>query len=199
MIQLQGYNCNGLPIAILDNFYNENEYNSILNELIHLTPSLIEPVPELAGYHADGSPKKKNLSMFIDHIYGENRSQSAILTSNRKIFSKELVDKLIDFNIFFKYLRIVDTDSTLISYYTDEGKYDKHFDMSLITAVSWFYKEPKSFTGGDLVIEDQVKIECIKNRVVIFPSILEHMVETVKSMQDNMGRYTVSQFATKNF
>ena len=197
-MQIQCHLCRDLPVVIIDNLYCDESYDSMLEELVSLKPQLIDPVPELSGQHPDGSFKKINKSIFLDDIY-QNRSDSCILTENRKLFSDEVVYKLIESHKFFKYLDISNSDSTLVSYYTNNGRYDKHLDLAVLTSLTWLYQEPKGFTGGDLIIEDMIKIECIKNRTVVFPSILEHQVEPVYTLNNSNGRYTISQFITLDF
>ena len=68
--------------------------------------------------------------------------------------------------------------------------YKKHIDSTTITAISYFHDIPKTFTGGDLVIESRLHIPCLNNSLVIFPSILWHEVTPV----EGTGRYAMSQF-----
>ena len=47
-------------------------------------------------------------------------------------------------------------------------------------------------------MEKELKIECLYNRFVIFPSILVHEVEPVsmthEQVEKNSGRYSITQF-----
>ena len=196
-MKLQYYEYQNLPIVIIDNYYSEKAYNNILQELNFLQNQLLDPSVEIASYDNEGNSNKKNKSIFLDDVY-KDRSISHILTENRKLFSNEMCNILTEKNIFFRYCDILDSDSTLVSYYEDQDYYKPHFDHATISALSWFYNEPRGFTGGDLKIEDSFLIECVKNRIAIFPSILQHSVTTVTNNKKGMGRFTISQFACVN-
>jgi Rps23 Pro-64 3,4-dihydroxylase Tpa1-like proline 4-hydroxylase len=186
-----------LPVIIIDNFYTEEECESIWQELCFLNSGnkLLESDKTGSATDDDGNILKKNKGIFLDQAY-KIRKFSSILTLNRKIFevSNDLSEKIS----FFKYLKNSNYDATLIQYYENSDYYKLHEDESLITALTWFFKKPKSFTGGNLIFEDNSKIDCEYNRIVIFPSIIKHGVENVNLSSDlhnqNLGRYSISQF-----
>ena len=69
----------------------------------------------------------------------------------------------------------------------------------MYTAVTWFFKEPKSFSGGNFYFADYgIKIEVQNNMAVIFPSFVKHAVDEIILEQNNdlmgYGRYAISQF-----
>ena len=73
-------------------------------------------------------------------------------------------------------------------------------DQSVITTITWFFKEPKKFIGGDLLFpnyNELVKIE--NNLTVIFPSCIHHEVIPIKMEKRftnmGLGRYSLSNFA----
>ena len=122
---------------------------------------------------------------------------SNILRENRKLWQSETVGELTKIHPFFRYLSQCNRDTTLVSYYEDSDYYLPHLDTAVVTVVSWFYKRPKKFSGGNLTIEKELTIDCEYNRTVIFPSILYHEVATVLIDEDyrnkNYGRYTITQ------
>lgn len=75
---------------------------------------------------------------------------------------------------------------------------DGHPDVAnrMLTYVYYFYREPKAFSGGELVIygEEECAIEPVNNSIVFFPSHLLHEVKTINlpSLQFADGRFTVN-------
>ena len=70
------------------------------------------------------------------------------------------------------------------------------------TALIWFYKEPKRFTGGVLTFTQSKKtVECKHNRMVLFPSYYLHAVDEVtmeyKYRGKGLGRYCLTHFYNK--
>ena len=193
---------NSLPIVIIDDFYDIRALDKIWSEIqfLSLCDQWLDPpsTGSAATIQSDGSKHylKKNKGLYLDDIY-RNRKISHILTENRKIFSSDVVEKLLDISIIFRYVQSCNSDCTLLSYYEDSDYYESHIDDSTITLVSWFFRTPKKFQGGELVFEGDIKIACEFNRTVLFPSILKHSVTTIQMDQydkmKRLGRYTITQ------
>jgi Rps23 Pro-64 3,4-dihydroxylase Tpa1-like proline 4-hydroxylase len=69
------------------------------------------------------------------------------------------------------------------------------------TMLIWFFKEPKKFKGGDLILNDfETAFECKHNRMLLFPSHYEHSVAPISLAEEykhkGMGRYTITNFIT---
>jgi Rps23 Pro-64 3,4-dihydroxylase Tpa1-like proline 4-hydroxylase len=194
----------GLPVAIIDNFYDKDEYKRIwleLNFLLNDKERLLDPEKSGSAFEVNDDDEKvflkKNKALWLDNIYAD-RNMSYILGINRKVFWPEIAGELPKAHTFFRYLGASNGDSTLISYYENADYYDFHEDKALITCLSWFHKSPKRFSGGALYLEENVKIECKDNRLVIFPSCIKHSVEPInmpeKYENDVNGRITMTQF-----
>ena len=196
------YEIKKLPIVQIDDYYDQSECSFIWNELCFLNnrPGKLD-FPLDSGTAIDPITKKslkKNTAIFLDKIYGENRAISDILTENRKIFSENVMNELENLHSFFKYIKSTRHDTTLISYYENSDHYKPHRDEAVLTLITWFYKQPKVFTGGELIIEENLKIDCEYNRTVILPSIFLHEVLPISMKQEhlgiNYGRYAITQF-----
>ena len=196
-----------LPVIVIDQFYSNDACERIWQELCFLNngSEKLHP-PEVTGgaWKESAGTKvylKENKGLFLDEVY-KNHKISDILVETGKIFSPEIVKELIDRHIFFKYVKDSTADKTLMSYYENSDHYLPHGDVATVTFVSWFFKKPKAFEGGDLVIEEELNIECFNNRIVIFPSILSHGVTPVTISEDfsnkNCGRYAISKFISTN-
>ena len=194
---------NNLPVAIFDNFYNEEEYQRIFNELLFLNgpEKLLDPEFSGSAYDLDDNNnkiyRKKNKATFLEDVYHDRR-YSDILNINRKLFNPNIIEKLEEIDLFFRYLKISNRDTTMISYYENNDYYKFHRDDAVLTALCWFYKIPKKYFGGDLELEQNVFIESICNRLILFPSIIEHKVTDVnmdpRFLNNNNGRFTMTQF-----
>jgi predicted 2-oxoglutarate/Fe(II)-dependent dioxygenase YbiX len=77
--------------------------------------------------------------------------------------------------------------------------------MAVYTILNYFTKEPKMFTGGEIVLKShnstkEATVEIMDNRVVIITSCTLHEVKPiVSSMQNTLsgnGRYCNSAFLT---
>lgn len=190
-----------LPVAVIDEYYDNRACDRIWQELCFLnndqgkffnpseTGSALDPIT--------GIPLKRNRGIDLERVYADQLI-SNILRENKKLFRDELTDQLMEHHAFFRYLRGNPENSTLVQYYENGDHYKKHTDGAVITAITFFYQGPKSFSGGGLIFEDKLQVECGYNRTVIFPSILFHAVEPVSIdsvlLGQNFGRYSITQF-----
>jgi hypothetical protein len=195
-----------VPHIILDNVFDETELKEIWQELDFLTYSRKLLSPEVTGsafeLSATGEKlyKKQNSALFLDAMY-YNRTLSNIIHHTRKFFGKAFLQQCADQNFIFKYLQESNMDTTLLSYYENNDHYDAHHDKSAMTILTWLYKEPKAFTGGELSFSDyNYTIPLVNNRSLIFPGVTNHAVnavlmnEGVEPMK-GFGRYVITNFA----
>ena len=178
-----------LPVIYWKDFYSKEESKKIIAEIQYLEKyQVFKRSTEFGGpgtAYSNGIPLKEASGVHLDTIY-EDRSQSDILEINRKIFKSNLED----YHSVFRYISKSNKDSTKLHIYNEGDHYKDHTDDCVITCISWFYKEPKSFTGGDLILENSLHLPCLNNAMVVFPSILYHQVTPVVGA----GRYSMSQF-----
>jgi hypothetical protein len=192
-------NYSPFPFLEIENMYNENELILIWQELDFLTHPIKLHPPEETGTakNKDGIILKNNVGLFLDKIYAE-RKISNILFVNRKLFTPEITDSFSDLSFGYQEIKHTNEDRTLISYYENNSYYKPHIDNAIYTAITWFFNEPKCFTGGDFYFSDyDHKIKIKDNMTIIFPSFVKHSVDDV-SMNQNLpignGRYSMSQF-----
>jgi Rps23 Pro-64 3,4-dihydroxylase Tpa1-like proline 4-hydroxylase len=181
------------PHLIIEDFYNEDELKLIWRELDFLTsPNKLMPA------NLNGSIEANHLSIVLDQIYF-NRSISDILTINCKALSKEILDTFAELNPLLAHINLVNKNSTKIKYYENYNGYKKHQDSARFTALTYFYKEPKEFEGGDLHFNDfDYTIKLKNNMFVLFVGALWHESLPVSLKQDGHitgnGKYTMTQF-----
>lgn len=188
----------GPGIAIIEDFYDERELKLIWKELDYLNSKGKFLPPDKTGAARDtkGNIIKRNKGLFLDEYY-TNRNFSNILSVNRKIWPA--AEKLEKEHLNFRYPLSCSADATLVNYYENNDYYKRHKDVSVYTILSYFYKEPKKFSGGNLkLIDYDIEIEVKNNMVIYIPSILWHEVTPIVMEQEFLnkgyGRYCMAQF-----
>lgn len=189
---------NPFPFLQIENTYSTDELELIWQELEFLNClDKLEPPEKTGTAVEDGIPLKNNSGLFLDDIYVK-RNISNILTLNRRLFDPEILNVFSDLSFGYGSIKKTNDDTTLISYYENSNYYNPHEDVSMFTGVTWFFKEPKAFTGGNFYFSDyNLKIEVQNNMTVLFPSFVKHAVDEIVLKDDSLpghGRYCMSQF-----
>ena len=188
------------PYIIIDTYYNDAELTLIWEELNFLCyPSKLRRATAKSGgaQTPNGQLLKLNYHSYLDGLYAF-RDMSAILSINKKLFANNYEIFRQHDSWFFKNLHI-NKDNTQVGYYEENDEYKTHIDSSTITALTWLYKTPKRFTGGDLILPDyDTEIKVYNNRTFIFPSFIKHGVIPVSMKEQHRntksGRFCISQF-----
>ena len=186
------------PHLIIKNFYNEDELKLIWEELTFYT----KPNKLLDAKDYGGAVKFTNAkALALDLVYdGKYRALSNILTVNRKIFSDELLLAFSNLHDCCNIAQHVNYDCTKVRYYHDGEYYEPHTDRSIqFLGFTYFYKEPKKFTGGELYFPKyDYEFDCENNSLIMFPGWVEHGVTEVKIQDsdyyDGQGRYAITSF-----
>lgn len=183
--------------------FTKEQLNEIWKELDFLTQKDIMEDPEHTGSAVDeeGNPVKKNHGIWIEKAFSDLESSALYSNSMKMLLSEDIVESLQSINPLHVMYKSINDDSMLLSYYENGGGYDMHTDASAYTATTYFFKEPRSFSGGEIVFQnnDEAYEQDIENNMtIIFPSAWWHQVNTV-SMEDDQefsgnGRYCLSTF-----
>ena len=198
-MKIKNYN-EPFPYIVIDDYYERNELEYIWEELDFLShPNKLKRATKRSGGASDNDGKllKRNFHRYLDGIYVE-RELSNILTVNRKLFEDDC--KLFRQHPHWFFQNVVfDADYTQVGYYEDNDEYGQHYDCATATSLTWLYREPKRFTGGDLFLgHEKIKIDCVNNRTLIFPSMIRHSVNKIQMEREHqnkrLGRYAISQF-----
>ena len=186
------------PYILIDDFYNQSELDGIWEELDYLChpKRMGRSSIERGAATMDGQSLKNAWDMFLDCFF-TSRDFSNILEINRKLIDQEIFKKHPHW--LFNHVSALNEDNTLIMYYENNDEYKPHRDLARLTCLTWFYREPKKFTGGNLRFPRfDMEIECKHNRVIVFPSSIQHGVDKVgmeeKDMGKKLGRFTMTQF-----
>ena len=190
-------NTDPFPFLIIEDLYTEDELTLIWQELdYYQSNSYILNANTNPSLSEDGKERTKKQGNFVDNVF-QKREYSNILCLSRKLFQPGLIVNS-DHIKELKYLR-PDIDHSLLSYYDDGAYYLPHHDNTVVSIISWLWKEPKRFEGGDFVFEDyKLTIKCKHNSAVAFPGTTLHGVTPI-TMEDQykdegLGRYSLSHF-----
>jgi Rps23 Pro-64 3,4-dihydroxylase Tpa1-like proline 4-hydroxylase len=176
-----------MDYLVMDTFYNEQELKLIEEEILALKPYGIS-----AKHTGTEEDLKSGSGLFLDDMFSKYREVSKILTLNRKIFSDDVFNEAIKLNAFFGHLKHCNFDATLLNYYTDGQEYKPHSDRAVLSALTFF--GVGSFTGGDFCFTKQNKIIPFKhNRLVLFPSCMQHQALPIATKDDSY-RVSIAQF-----
>ena len=185
------------PHAIFRNFYDNHELGLIWEELNFYTrPNKLLDVEEYAGVVGFTNAR----AIILDDVYDNNRSISNILTVNRKIFNEETLEIFSNISDCCSLARDCNWDVTKVRYYHNGEYYKPHIDKAMpFLAFSYFHKQPKRFTGGELVFPKyDYSFDCDDNSLIIFPGWVEHGVNEVSIQNsdyyDGYGRYAITSF-----
>ena len=193
------------PYLIIDNWYTPEEEKKIWKELDFITQTdvMLKPTDPRAhaAHDSEEKPLAKHFKIFLGELYTtEGRKYSHILQLLSKQKTKKFVTEIVKNALpdHSSYFEKCNSANCLISYYEDGDYYKSHFDVVNYTTFVWLYKEPKNFTGGNLVLTGPNEtVECINNRLLLIPSFYYHAVTEVNqnsSSKVGYGRYCISTF-----
>jgi hypothetical protein len=192
------------PHAIIRNFYTEKELSLIWRELdFYTSPEKLMSAIKMGGATdtLTRMPLPKHYGVDLDSIHINRREMSDILTVNRKVFDTSITDTLAKLSPLVWDIKQVDIDFTKIKYYEDGEYYKSHRDQARFTFLTYLYKEPKAFTGGDLYFEEFNYTIPIENNMVVFmKGCIKHASTDIKMTShigekcSGHGKYTITQF-----
>ena len=188
------------PHVLIEDVYTFNELNLIWRELDFLTDSHKLNTPDKVGAAKDldtGQILKMNGSLWLEDVFKDPK-YSDIVSTNKKIYDNFEIIFREHPDWFFQNVNI-NFEGTLISYYEDSDYYKPHEDNATVTCLTWFYKEPKKFNGGNLHFPHyNLTIKVKTNTAILFPSCITHAVDPVKMDRKDIGkkkgRYCMTQF-----
>lgn len=201
------YIADGIDAVVIDNFYTEDQLNEIGDELKFLTkPSIMQEDKDKleAAVDLDGNFITTKAGVWVDTVFRDWKHSALISHPMTNFSKKETTDKIISYNSLFSLFYHCNVRNHLLSYYENSGYYSKHVDAAVFTVLSYFYKEPKKFSGGDITLHNRdntkkANIEIKNNRVVIIPSCTVHEVEKIEMTSKKLsgeGRYCCAIFLT---
>lgn len=193
-MEIQYQEINKLPVLVIKDAMDEIQISYVQRTLRSFnTNELLAPSETGTAWKLNGFEKKSNHGVFLDLMF-ENRGMCPLFAAFDGFYSKNL-ENFVGYHPLFE--AITPDYGCLLSYYKNRDYYDTHIDRNQITSLYWYNEEPRSFEGGDLVLNEETTIEFERNTMVIFPGILKHEVTPVlMNTEDDgtNGRWCVSCF-----
>lgn len=194
------------PHVIIKNVYSDNELRLIWRELDFLTEKYkFKPGSEdgSSGVSLTGINSSQNFGLTLDEVYLD-RQISDILTVTSKLADDLYVNKICEVSPLVGHLKLCNSVCTKVKYYENNNYYRGHRDIARFSFLTYLFKQPKQFTGGDLYFDDyDYTIELENNMTVFFVGSIVHSSKEVKLNSDVQpwtggGKYCITQFVDHN-
>jgi len=184
------------PHIILEDFYDEVEYNDVWNEIMFLIPKMRAPDKTgTAMNNKKGMPLKKGVGVFLETFY-QDLEDSNIFNATKKIHRIPILEEIASCDFVYAPYKAVNRTAMLVQIYRNGDSYLPHSDASLYTSVTLIHKEPKQYSGGEFYFSDSDYVcELQNNQTLIFPSVIRHGVSEVKMLSNEPqdARFTITQ------
>jgi Rps23 Pro-64 3,4-dihydroxylase Tpa1-like proline 4-hydroxylase len=184
--------------------YTDKELDLIWQELDFLTyaSKLDDPGVYMGAKDSSGNYLSNAKALVLDTVY-QKREYSNILTVNRKLFTGGFTQVFSEISPDLKFVPQVNSDNTKIRYYQNGEFYKPHTDYYFpALSFSYFYREPKQFSGGQLVFPSHnYEFDCSHNSMILIPGYVEHGVNEIKTEEtpySGHSRYCMTQFLYHN-
>jgi len=185
------------PHLIIEGFYNPEELELIWEELAFYTkPDKLLTAKDFGGVVG----KTNSRALFLDKVYKGHRKLSNILTVTRKVYDGNILESFAKLHDCCGLAPLTNNDCTKVRYYHNGEHYEPHVDSSMYFLIfTYFNKEPKKFSGGELYFPKyDYEFSCNNNSLIIFPAWVAHGVREVKiensNYYDGWGRYSITHF-----
>ena len=189
---------------LIDETFDEDELTKIWEDIENVqAKQLFEYPSEKNSAYTTATDEpiflKQNSGVFLDPLVDNGIVKYIPEIASKLFWAKGLTDILVDIHPALSIFSSLNYSRSLLSYYSNTDHYKPHTDNAVFTILTWLYKEPKSWTGGDLILNNwDITIEPKHNRSLVIPSSFTHEVTPVKMMPGSdattMGRYCISQF-----
>lgn len=196
-MKFKTHEINGYKIAIIENFFDDLEFEDIVKELNFLNhPTKLFPPTE--EDIVDDSLIKNCFENVIDSFYrADNRHVSNILKHTHKLWDDKITTPLQNISEYYRFVKDCNNDSTVVSYFEDRSYYKPHFDKSVVTTITPYFETPKKFEGGNIIINNSLKLELINNHTIVIPSIFKWEITEVsipaEHIETGAGLYLIRQ------
>lgn len=184
-----------IQVVVIKNFLNKQEYREVFDEIgIYLKVNLInydDPISGTAilnGEHL--AQEKESLYLFENSVYPKYYKK--FFVEIKKMCENKSL------SIYYRSLAFSNQDFSWFAKCSNQHEYKSHIDFNLFTQLYYIHKEPKKFTGGDLVFDDfDYTIPYENNMMILFPGYLSHSVtkvESSKKLKSNECRFVFTTF-----
>ena len=181
-----------VPYVVIDNFLGTIANRELLIEIQNNENRLQAAEIINYGVREVDSEFRKNVTWWLDDV--DDATLSITSKINRCFFNKNLVivvEKIPE--LLHLAGSMSRSHNMVISRYAESDFYKWHVDVGGHVTWNYFcYQTPRKFTGGDFVLSNAlyeeertktVTVDCVNDRMVIFPSCYQHCVTPVESNQ----------------
>lgn len=179
------------PHIIIEDHFNDDEYNLIWREIKFLSDKLKKPEQYSAAKDIEGNYLTNSLALSLDSSYNDRNISDILSIFYNKIFlDMNFIERIVSENEYWNCIKYSNSDYTKLRKYFPSSRYNKHIDPWVNALVSTTFQEVDG-SGGDLFFPNHSYIiECKDNQTVIFPGWVAHEVTTV----NNYDRYAITKF-----
>ena len=190
------------PFLVVDDFYNQDEQKLIWDELELHSDKFVRGGGGVAKDET-GFDLASLKRFSLDRLYEGHRQDSNILSVYGKVCSEDVKKAYRETTPSSRTFESTNNDATIVNYYESADDYKEHADVFMHSCLIFFYKQPKKFTGGNLIFtQPNATVECVHNRMILFPSYYLHKITEVKMekqyINKGLGRYSMAHFYTYN-
>lgn len=194
---------------MIDNFLSDDDANLILEEAISLKDNYTQGT---VGDNYDGGKRKvilkykKNSHLNLDVFIGDNPGKLKMVTllKSNLLMNAQVNILLRKGHLIFSIIPLATSFKFLLQRWVNGDNLIWHQDLLIsksserIVSMNYYVnKVPKKFTGGKLCFRSDDIVQYVEpkhNRLVIFPSDIEHSVTIVKTESTNLAdhRYSIT-------
>jgi len=196
---------NNMDALVIDNWYSETELKKVFTEMDYYMNNGLDNLIHSENDKSTAKDIKTGKSLAKTYrFYVEPNIYSVLYKYNTKYMHKEFKSMVESELSFGGFMTNTKQNSMMVNYYENDKYYKSHRDVSVITQLTWIYREPKMFRGGDLIFTQMDEtVECINNRTVFFPGFYNHEItevhmneewETEYKDKNYYGRFSIANF-----
>ena len=189
------------PVVMIDDLFTEEQLAECWATVDSFRiKDLMPPLQTQSAEDEEGRPLKQNRGFFLNHLYQGHPQLNRFNNVFREVYA-EVCKETQKLHPAFDVTRTYEPNDRLdylLSYYGNSDHYLPHRDASTVTNLVWLARDESKFEGGNLLIQNEYKIEFKHNRMVLFPGYTLHQVGPVtmdeKDAEAGLGRYVFSVF-----
>jgi Rps23 Pro-64 3,4-dihydroxylase Tpa1-like proline 4-hydroxylase len=184
-----------VPYMVIDNFLGVKNNNHLLTMIAAVEDKMIDAEIIDHGTRRIDHGFRKNLNLWLDTFDNDTVGMMSVFTE--KFFHPDIeqaVSKIPELSHFVgAHSR---NYNMILSRYHSSDFYKWHTDGGGHVTWNYFcYQTPKQFAGGDFALSnglyqqerpETTTIECVNDRLVIFPAMYQHSVTAVAA-EDNLN------------
>jgi hypothetical protein len=186
--------------ALIDQTYNELELKTIWSAIDHIQAQGLMQNPHDTGSAVDprtGQVIKRNRSVFLDDLDPPDQQPDIRPMIANVWRDRDLIQNLSELHPCYSLINMINYSTSLLSYYEDSEHYPAHRDLSVFTILTWLWREPKSWQGGEICLPEFDLVHTVENnQSMIFPGSYLHEARApvMTTSLPGRGRYCLAQF-----